>query len=92
MCDVEKLLRWEATVAHAVLLNLIHLSRKTQPWGFVFLKGDFLRLWNVFLSFSEGRVSGGAAGITVLSMKMEGGAVLSQRAKMDQNRTPPSHS
>lgn len=77
LCDEENLLCWEATVAYAVLLNWIHLSKKTQPWGFVLLKGNFLRLLNVFLSFSEGRVSGCAAGITVLSMIMDGGAVLS---------------
>lgn len=87
MCD-------EATMAHVVLPNWIHLSKKTQPWAFVLLKGDFLRLWNVFLSLSKRRVSGCAAGIAVLSMKMERGAALSQRGKMDQNRReiPPSHS
>lgn len=29
MCDEENLLCWEVTVAHGVLLNLIHLSKKT---------------------------------------------------------------
>lgn len=29
MCDEENLLCWEVTVAHGVLLNLIHSSKKT---------------------------------------------------------------